>query len=544
MTRVPNPFPRIFLSCRPLAGALLVAAALLTAAPAAARSSIPAFAQAVAEAAVDEAPIAEFYRDTGYRAIWTGTGAGDRARRQALLTALAGAGIHGLPVARYGLERLKADLRQVSSPRELGRLEVEMSRLFVLYARQISSGILEPRAVVSGIERDPARPDPGALLAAIAEAAQPAVFLRELAPGAPEYVRLLAEKLRLERVLARGGWGPRVPAGALGPGQSGAAVVALRDRLMALGYLGRSASRSYDAAIEDAVRDFQADMGLEPTGAANPATMRQINMPVEKRLASILVALERERWTNFERGKRHIWVNLTDFSAKIVDDGKVTFETRSVVGKNVPDQRSPEFSDEMEYMEINPYWNVPRSIATKEYLPSMLRDPGSVAHLQLIDGAGRVVPRSAVDFSRYTPSNFPFNLRQAPSPRNALGLVKFMFPNQYAIYLHDTPAKSLFNREKRDFSHGCIRLQEPFEFAYRLLAPQDSDPVGSFQSALRSGKNIRIDLTPHVPVHLVYRTAIMPAAGKAQYRNDVYGRDARIFEALTAAGVTLGVAQG
>ncbi len=519
--------------------AAVISLGVLASGPAAARSSIPAFAQAVAEAAAQDDAVAAFYRDNGYHPIWTGQTPQDQERRAALLMALSKAGLHGLPVQSYDLDQLVADMQNVTSPRELGRIEARLTQLFLLYARQIHSGVLNPRKVVPGIKRDVELADPAVLLADFV-ASDPAEFLKGLVPTAPEYVRLMAEKLRLEKLLARGGWGPTVPAGALKPGQSGPAVIALRNRLMALGYLERSVTRTYDAEIQRAVQEFQADMGLEPDGVAGASTMRQINTPVEKRLASILVAMERERWTNFDRGKRHIWVNLTDFTAKIIDDGKVTFETRSVVGKNSADRRSPEFSDEMEYMEVNPYWNVPRSIARNEYLPAMLENPNAAGHLQLVDGAGRVVPRAAVDFSAYTPSSFPFNLRQAPSRNNALGLVKFMFPNRYNIYLHDTPAKSLFNREKRDFSHGCIRLQQPFDFAYALLAPQTSDPVGTFQAALRSGQNTRIDLTPHVPVHLVYRTAVMPASGRVQFRNDVYGRDAVIFRALQAAGVVIG----
>ncbi len=504
-----------------------------------ATSSIPAFAQAVAEAAVGDEDIAAFYRDNGYRAIWTDTSAQAAQRRAALLNALARADDHGLPVASYNLDQLKADLRAISSARQKGRVEVELSRLFLLYARQVSTGILTPKQVDPGIVREVALRDRTEMLRSFV-AANPVQFLKSLPPRDGEYARLMREKLHLEQLRERGGWGPVVRANALRPGDSGDAVVALRNRLIAMGYMGRSASVSYDSDLQRAVQVFQLDHGLEPDGVAGASTIREINVPIEKRLASILVAMERERWMNFERGKRHIWVNLTDFTAKIVDDGKVTFRTRSVIGANSGDRRSPEFSDVMEYMEINPYWNVPRSIATKEYLPAMLSNPGAAGHLQLVDGAGRVVPRSAVDFSRYTPASFPFNLRQAPSSRNALGLVKFMFPNRHNIYLHDTPSKSLFLREVRDFSHGCIRLQKPFEFAYALLAPQTDDPVGVFQRALKSGQNTRIDIVPNVPVHLVYRTAIVPASGKAQYRRDIYGRDGRIFGALQAAGVVLG----
>ncbi|HID07825.1 MAG TPA: murein L,D-transpeptidase, partial [Armatimonadetes bacterium] len=164
---------------------------------------------------------------------------------------------------------------------------------------------------------------------------------------------------------------------------------------------------------------------------------------------------------------------------------------------------------------------------------------GAAGHLQLVDSRGRVVSRSNVDFSAYTARTFPYRLRQPPSGRNALGLVKFMFPNPHNIYLHDTPAKNLFGRDVRAFSHGCIRLHQPFDFAYALLAKQTSDPEGVFHAALRTGRETRIDLEQNIPVHLVYRTAVMPTKGNANYRNDIYGRDGRIFAALSNAGVVL-----
>ncbi|WP_424943187.1 L,D-transpeptidase family protein [Aliiroseovarius crassostreae] len=507
-------------------------------APARAQSKPSAFAQAVAEAAARDSSVAAFYKANGYTPIWTGKGNKDRSRRKALLQALSRAADHGLPVAAYDTELLTTNLRSVKSIRDLGKLEVQMSKLFLDYAQDVQTGVLTPKRVDSGIVRQVPLRDRAKLLAAFARSSASG-FLKALPPQAPEYKRLMKEKLRLEKQLGKGGWGAKVPAKSLKPGQSGAAVVALRNRLMAMGYLKRSASQSYDASIQKAVQQFQMDHGLTADGVAGTGTMAEINTGIEKRLASILVAMERERWMNIERGKRHIWVNLTDFSAKIMDGGKVTFQTRSVVGKNTSDRRSPEFSDVMEFMVVNPTWNVPRSIATKEYLPMLKKNRNAVSHLKLIDSRGRTVNRGAVDFTQYTAKSFPFAIKQPPSSRNALGLVKFMFPNKHNIYLHDTPSKSLFAREVRAFSHGCIRLGDPFDFAYALLKKQSSDPKGTFHKALNSGRETRIDLKAPVPVHIVYRTAVMPAKGRANYRRDVYGRDAKVWAALNKAGVAL-----
>lgn len=507
----------------------------------AAQSAVSAFAQAVAEAAAREGEVAAFYRANAYQPIWTGSSQDDLARRKALLAALAGASDHGLPVV--DIDDLKNRMANVASVRELGALEVELSKLLVSYAQSINSGILKPSKVDSGIVRKIDRKDGAGILSEFA-GGTPARYLKTLPPKNAEYARLMRERLRLEQQIQHGGWGEVVSAKSLKPGEVGNAVITLRNRLVRMGYLNRSASRSYDASIQKAVQQFQADHGLNDDGVAGAGTIKEINVSPEKRLASILVAMERERWTNFERGQRHVWVNLTDFTAKVVDGGSVTFQTRSVIGKNVSDQRSPEFSDVMEFLVINPTWNVPRSIATKEYLPMLKRNPNAVSHLKLIDRRGRVVNRGAVDFSKFTARSFPFAIKQPPSSRNALGLVKFMFPNKHNIYLHDTPSKSLFAREVRAFSHGCIRLSDPFDFAYTLLAKQSSDPKATFHKALNTRRETRIDLEQPVPVHLVYRTAVAPAKGRVNYRRDIYGRDAKVWAALQNAGVALRAVDG
>jgi murein L,D-transpeptidase YcbB/YkuD len=491
-------------------------------------------------AAVDNDEVAAFYRANHYTPIWTGTSEADKARRSALFSAIRNADAHGLPVSQEDTGQLFAMMRDVSSQRDLGRVEVALSALFLTYAHQLQTGILIPRTIDAGMVRDPHRRDATELLTAFAAADNPEAFFHSLVPTSEEYARLMRKKIELEALLAKGGWGPTVPASSLGPGNTGQAVVVLRNRLIAMGYLERSATMTYDADIQRAVQLFQEDTGLDADGVAGASTMRAINVPVEDRLKSIIVAMERERWLSIDRSKRYIWVNLTDFTARIVDGGKITFETRSVVGQNRPDLRTPEFSDQMEIVDINPTWNVPRSIALKEYLPGMISSAGaSAGHLQLVDGAGRVVSRDSIDWETVTPANFPYDLKQPPGGGNALGRVKFLFPNPYNVYLHDTPSKSLFNNEVRAYSHGCIRLQRPFDFAYALLADQEEDPEGFFQSILRTGRETQVMLVHPVPVHLVYRTAFTDSRGRMSYRSDIYGRDAKVWQALVAAGVRI-----
>ncbi len=508
------------------------------------RAQVTAYKQAIAEAASDDADIAAFYRQTDYRPIWTGRGMEDRARRAALIRALSSVSLHGLPEARYDPDGLIADMAAARTTRDLGFVEVELSRAFLRYARDVQSGILNPSSIDEGIAREVVYRDRANTLRDFAGADRPGAFLARLAPQSREYRSLMKEKLRLEALVASGGWGQTIPTGALKPGQSGAAVVALRDRLIRMGYLKRSAAGSYDINIRNAVQKFQDTHGMAPDGVAGKATVAEINVSAEKRLKSVIVAMERERWLNRDLGDRHITVNLTDFTARIVDFGETTFETRSVVGKNASDRRTPEFSDQMEHMIINPSWYVPRSIMTKEYLPKLRNNPNAASHLIITDRRGRRVDRSEMDFSQYTATDFPFDMRQPPGARNALGKVKFMFPNKYNIYLHDTPEKNLFRREVRAYSHGCIRLANPFGFAYAILARQVADPESYFQSILKTGQETKVVLDRPIPVHLIYRTAFVSTTGDIEFRRDVYGRDAKIWSALSQAGVALNAVRG
>ncbi len=520
-----------------------IAALMIVAAPLGASAGVTAFKQAVAEGASRDDGLAAHYRASGFDAIWTAQDAAGLARRQALMQAISEAPAHGLPASRYDAPGLMAMMRAARTPRDLGAVEVEMSRVFLRLAHDMHTGMLTPSRVVDEIVREVPRRSDEDLLTSFASAA-PDGFFRALTPTSGEYARLMREKTKLEGMLATGGWGPQVPVASLAPGQSGPAVVDLRNRLIRMGYLERTASGTYDIAMQQAVQQFQSSHGLVADGTAGASTMSEINTPISARLPMIHVAMERERWLNKPLGQRHVLVNLADFSARIMDDDHLTFETRAVIGKDVSGQRSPEFSDEMEYLEINPVWNVPRSITVKEYLPQMQRNRGAVGHLKLYNSRGQEVSRANVNFNAYSARTFPFALKQPPSNRNALGLVKFMFPNKYNIYLHDTPSKDLFNRNVRAFSHGCIRLQQPFDFAYEILSRQQSDPKTYFDAILNSGRQTQVRLDQTIPVHIIYRTATVPAKGPAQYRPDIYGRDGQIWDALQKAGVSLPAVQG
>ena len=502
-----------------------------------------AFQMAMAEFVPNAPELAEFYRSNGYMAVWVGNTPAHAARRASLIHALTQADLHALPQGNYDAQSLIAQMESAQSQRELGALEIALTEAFLDYAVDVSSGVLRPATIDDGlvrkVERKSAAQHLNDLIAVDADD-----YFAQLAPQTTQYRALMKQKIALEHTVAQGGWGLPVPGDRYEYGDAGSGVTKLRNRLISMGYMRPNASPKFDDTLLAAVQAFQSNHGLAADGVAGPGTIAELNRSAKDRLKAVHVALERERWLPRERGERHILVNQADFSAKIVDDGRVTFETRAVIGKNVHDRRSPEFSDVMEHMVINPSWYVPRSIITKEYLPKLKSNPNAVSHIEITDRSGRQVNRGAVDFTQYTARNFPFAMRQPPSKSNALGLVKFMFPNKYNIYLHDTPQKSLFAREVRAFSHGCIRLAQPFDFAYALLAKQEEDPRAFFQRILASGKETKVVLKQQVPVHLIYRTAYVGPKGDVQYRRDVYDRDRKIWEALQKAGVALPDVQG
>lgn len=520
-----------FNGLKPLSCGFFAASLFVLAASAPALADVSHFERALSAAVAEDEVLTAFYRDRKHQDLWTGQD--DAARLSSLMQTLAGAADHGLPVARYDVAALQGMAAQMATEGDRGRLEAALSRAYLAYAQDITAGAIEPSEADATIFRTSDRPDPAGLLVAMAASTDPAGYLRGLNRPGQDYVRLMKERLRLQVPDA-----DSIKVAMVKPGARGPEVVGLRDALVARGYLGRHALAQYDGRMKRAVQRFQRDSGLNADGVLTDSTLALLNQGTEARLGALTVALERLRWMpDAPPAGRRVWVNQPEFLARIIDDGRITFQTRAVIGKDVPDQRSPEFSDEIEHMVINPSWGVPRSITVKEYLPLLQKNPNAVSHLQVIDGSGRVVPRGAVNFAGYSANSFPFALRQPPSDGNALGIVKFMFPNEHNIYLHDTPSKNLFANESRAYSHGCIRLGDPVDFAHALLSRQTDDPRALFQSKLETGQESLVKLDKAVPVDLVYFTAWPGENGVINYFGDVYGRDARILQALTKAGM-------
>ncbi|WP_405405501.1 murein L,D-transpeptidase [Paracoccus sp. Ld10] len=486
---------------------------------------------AMATAVSGDPDLAAFYGNNGLQPIFLGPLA--EARRAALRDAIGAAPRHGIPAARYHPDRLDAAqglAAEIAHARALSRL-----------LRDLSGGVLDPTRVDSEIKRRPTRTSVTPLLMQFETAADPAAMLAGVGPDHPAYLALQQALTGPADLVVPQGLA-RIATGIWRPGQHAAPVADLRARLVSIGYAEVAPDAAlYDEALTRAVADYQRAAGLPADGVAGPQTIAALNgdgaTGQDARQRAILVAMERMRWMASEDlDSRHVWVNIPEFSTTIVENGAEVFRTRSVMGKDTPDMRTPEFSELMGHVVVNPSWNVPRSIAVRDYLPRLQGNRHALSHLDVVDGAGRVLARDGIDFSRYTAASFPFRLRQKPSDDNALGVVKFIFPNRWNIYLHDTPSKHLFANRVRADSNGCIRIGDPVDLARALLSRQTDDPAAMFQRARDRERETWLSLTPPVPVHLVYFTAWPGPDGRIGLFDDIYGRDARIWDALQAEG--------
>lgn len=349
------------------------------------------------------------------------------------------------------------------------------------------------------------------------------------------YRELQVALANYRQIAANGGWPVIADGPTLKPGNSDPRLTVLAQRLIISHDLDASGFDEkpaiYDERLQQAVRHFQDRHGLDVDGAVGPATLRALNVPVEKRLEQLKVNIERARWVLDDIEDDFVLVNIAGFRAYVLRNREVLWRTNVQVGKTY--HQSPVFRDEIKYIVINPTWTVPYSIASKEILPKIKRDPNYFAtrDFDLKDKNGKLANPAKVDWNTVTERNFPFWLVQRPGPNNALGRVKIMFPNEHAVYLHDTPSKALFGKSERAFSHGCIRVENPFDLAEQLLGG-DGWNQAKFQEVLDSKETKTVRLSKPMPVLLLYWTAMVNPDGVVHFYNDVYSRDQRIVEAL------------
>jgi L,D-transpeptidase YcbB len=487
----------------------------------------------VAGKPVEIEALRSFYQQRNNQSVWV-DGMGTSPRAQALLRAFQNAARDGLDPADYDPGPI---VHEVGTAEQLAAAELAVSATLVRYASDLRGG----RALPSKIERDRRILnviDPVQVLTAAADAPDPTTFVDSLAPTDSIYVGLRDTLARYRAIAAAGGW-PNLPDGPdLGPEANDPRVSILRLRLQLTGDLapeaqGHPPSR-YDEDVRDAVRRFQQRHGLAANGVVGGRTQAHLNVPVQGRIRQVLANLERARWLPDDLGNPYVLVNLADFHLQVVEDGFEVLRMRVVVGDR--QTLTPVFSDKISYIEINPYWNIPRSIAVKEQLPVLRRNPNGLRaqNIRVLGPGGEQIDPESVDWSAVSVSNWNYRLRQDPGTRNALGRIKFMFPNPYGVYLHDTPSRALFRRQVRAFSHGCIRIEKPIELATFLLRGTEGWGRARIQQAIAKGKNRSIVLKDPVPVHLVYLTAWVGKDGMTQFRGDHYNLDAPLVAALDA----------
>lgn len=464
-----------------------------------------------------------FYKERAFEPVWVKDGR-PTWRAVALIERMSDARRDGLDPIIYEAE----ELPPAASREDEAQFDITLSRAAATYARHLASGRIDPSTVSNNITLKPIRPNARKTLERLSRTEDPAAVLSEFEPIHPQYRAL---KARLSNLLQQPiALAPPIPEGRLlKVGMRSERIVLLRWRL------GIDTSAGIDPAVFDdqvhhAVVQFQQSRLLSPDGIVGRGTLAALNRDQRSiDIADITANMERWRWMPRDLGTFHVHVNVPDFEVRVVKNGEAIHRARVVVGK--PQNQTPIFSDEMEHIVVNPYWNVPSSILVEEMLPSIRRNPtGYLASrgyqvLASVRGKSRVVDPARIDWYRVDPKRI--RIRQAPGARNALGRIKFLFPNEHAVYLHDTPAKSLFKHKVRAYSHGCVRVQDPFAFADAVLS-NEGGLTGEQVRGLLGGRERWVNVKRKIPVHLTYFTLEVEENGGLRRTADIYGHDRRL----------------
>ncbi|NIP39766.1 MAG: L,D-transpeptidase family protein [Candidatus Dadabacteria bacterium] len=359
-------------------------------------------------------------------------------------------------------------------------------------------------------------------------------FIEQQKPQLSYYKSLKRAYSKFEQYRENGGW-IKVPGGAtLKPGMYDKRITSLRDRLVYTGHLLESdnfETVQYDEQLVEAVKKFQRHHNLNADGIVGPNTLKELNVSVDKRIDQIKVNLERARWVLNNAQYKFVIVNIAGFKAYYAVDGEILWSSRIQVGK--PYRKTPVFKSEIKHLVFNPSWSVPPGIFRKDILPIIKRNPGYLKRrgFNVYNSAGRKVSPTSINWAEYS-RNVPYSIRQRPGSRNALGRVKFIFPNDHFVYLHDTPNRSLFNKDIKTFSSGCIRVEKPFELAELLLNDKEKWNQQNIQNVIKKRKTRTVFLDDPVPIMILYWTASADNDGNVYFMNDIYGRDKAILKLL------------
>jgi len=475
------------------------------------------------------------YEERGFKLAWTRPG-----MVEALMSAIAAAPSHGLDPADYHVSTLTSLLSEAAGATDDLNLMVDLDLLLTdalaRYAFTLHYGKLDPTHLdpVWNLSRVVGDVDQLRSFQEALDTGAVAAMLEEVAPKSPYYRNLRLALARYRAIADRGGWSEIPDGPTLAAGDRGVRVSALRGRLEATGDVAGFSSADpdlYDETVVEGVTRFQHRHGLDEDGKAGPKTLAALNIPVAARIDQIRANLERDRWVFRDLPNDFIIVNIAGYELTLIRGGAPVWRTRVQVGKKI--HETPIFASEMTYLVLNPTWTVPPGILRNETLPAIRKDPGYLAqnNMVVVAADGSLEDPTTIDFN----GDFPFMIRQEPGPSNALGRVKFMFPNPYFVYLHDTPSKSLFARSTRAFSHGCIRTENPLDLAELVLAGNASWDRARIDRVVESGVTTTVMLDNPLTVLLLYWTADVQPDGSVEFRDDIYGRDAKIIEGLDDA---------
>jgi len=492
-------------------------------------------------------PVARFYRMIGYRTVWMDAD-GLTRQGEGLLKVISSASENGLVPEAYfppplenpgGLPMGLGESFEAMPPSPAVQMDMMLTDALLRYAADLARGRIAPQSLDVPWVSDRQLPDRDfpAELAAAFNADRLWNFLNDLPPGQPAYAGLKAALQQYEQIRSRGGWSPVDDGPSLGRGDQDPRIPALRSRLLATADLRPclpEAAEIFDADLEAGVMRFQYRHGLKPDGVVGKKSLAVLNIPVEKRILQLKLNMERCRWYPDSFGGRYLLVNIPDYTLNIVENDWVVQRIRVIVGR--PDRQTPNLSGQMTYLEINPYWNVPAKIARKDILPKIKENPDYLVRqgIKVFDSwdeAATPIDPESISWEGVSKNYFPYRLRQDPSAFNALGQVKFIFPNSQAVYIHDTPSKSLFEKNRRGFSSGCVRIESPLELARYLLRDQSWDQ-SRLEETVDSGRHRTVVLKEPIPVHLVYFTAWADSSGAVNFREDIYDQDRELELAL------------